>query len=121
MQSTINNLNEQLGKTNFGLIIFRGRLVPLGSMPASEFRYSKNGTPYWKGNVSYESTVEGRNGKTYTKKKIRNFTAFGNLATQLGTLQEGNEVCIIAEDTSQKGQDGKYYDNAIVLAFDLLG
>lgn len=121
MQNTIGMLNQQLSQNSFGLIVYRGRVTSLGKKPASELKYSKNGYPVWNGNVCYEKIIQQKNGKTRTIKKIKPFVAFGDIATDLGSLQEGNEVAFIAEDSNSKGQDGKWYDNAVVLAFDLLG
>jgi hypothetical protein len=118
MQNIAVKMAEVMGDESNDLryLLFRGTLRPMGKKPACEFQFSKNGNPYFRGNVCAETTY----GDDKTSRTFMPIVAFGDEATKLAALTEGARIAVLAEYQNQKGQDGKWYTQGVVVASDIL-
>lgn len=115
MQKVMDRLNYMV--ENYDAVkasIFKGEV--------SKFQlqfHEETGNPMAFGSIKCENTWQDKNGKERRSVYYANFSAFGDVAGELG-LQEGDKVIMLVDVSNRKGKDGKWYQNNNVLVCEKL-
>lgn len=122
MGKVLDKFNQLLSSgDDMRVMVFRGKLTPLGGIPASEFRYTDSGVAYFRGNIAPETVITKRDGTQFTLNSHLPIYAFNDVALDLAPTSEGSRVLILAEFNKKKSRDGKqYYTEGMVVAAEIL-
>ena len=114
MQGVLAKVENALnGATGVKMSVLRGELTN-----EVAFKFLATGTPMATGSLKCVKEWE-QEGEPRRDTYFANFTAFGEAAERLTGVNKGTEVLMLTERQSRKGKDGKWYDNDLVIYFEV--